>query len=35
MPNRKRLFESTVQMTGGYYSARHGYGYSQRVKLLN
>jgi len=27
-PNRKRLFESTVQMTGGYYSAQHGY--SQR-----
>jgi len=26
------LFESTVQVTGGYYSY---YSYSQRVKLLN
>jgi len=25
MPNKKCLFESRVQMTGGYYSARHGY----------
>jgi len=33
MPNRKRLFESTVQMTGGYYSAQHGY--SHCMKLLN
>jgi len=33
MPNRKRLFESTVQMTGGYYRARHGY--SHWMKLLN
>jgi len=36
MPNRKCLFESTVQMTGGsagYYSALHGYSWP--VKLLN
>jgi len=25
MPNKKRLFESRVQMTGGYYSAWHSY----------
>jgi len=35
MPNRKQMFESTVQMTGGYYNLNSARGYSQWVKLLN
>ena len=34
MLNRKRLFESTIQTTSGYYSTRHGYSYTSEVAEL-